>query len=109
MTVNVFSIGLKGLEGYRVQVQVRISPGKESMVVGLPDASVKESRERVIAALNQFGEDVTDQKVVVNLSPPEQKKNGPLFDLAMAIAALKELKTIKEEINQDTAFIGSCH
>jgi magnesium chelatase family protein len=42
-------------------------------VVGLPDASVKESRERVIAALSQFGEDVTDQKVVANLSPPEQK------------------------------------
>lgn len=95
MTVNVLSIGLKGLEGYRVQVQVRISPGKESMViVGLPDASVKESRERVIAALSHFGEDVTDQKVVVNLSPPEQKKNGPLFDLAIAIAALKELKVI---------------
>jgi magnesium chelatase family protein len=108
MTVNVLSIGLKGLEGYRVQVQVRISPGKESMViVGLPDASVKESRERVIAALSQFGEDVTDQKVVVNLSPPEQKKNGPLFDLAIAIAALKELKVIKEEIKLDTAFIGT--
>jgi magnesium chelatase family protein len=108
MTVNVSSIGLKGLEGYRVQVQVRISPGKESMViVGLPDVSVKESRERVIAALSHFGEDVTDQKVVVNLSPPEQKKNGPLFDLAMAIAALKELNVLKEEIRLDTAFIGT--
>jgi magnesium chelatase family protein len=108
MTVNVSSIGLKGLEGYRVQVQVRISPGKESMViVGLPDASVKESRERVIAALSHFGEDVTDQKVVVNLSPPEQKKNGPLFDLAFVVAALKELKVIKEEIKLDTAFIGT--
>jgi magnesium chelatase family protein len=110
MTVNVSSIGLKGLEGYRVQIQVRISPGKESMViVGLPDASVKESRERVLAALSHFGEDVTDLKVVVNLSPPEQKKNGPLFDLAMAIAALKELKVIKEEIKLDTAFIGTYH
>jgi magnesium chelatase family protein len=73
----------------------------------LPDASVKESRERVIAALSHFGEDVTDQKVVVNLSPPEQKKNGPLFDLAMEIAALKELNVLKEEIRLDTAFIGT--
>ena len=56
-----------------MQVEVRISPGTESMViVGLPDASVKESRERVIAALSHFGADVTDQKVVVNLSPSEQ-------------------------------------
>ncbi|MGF6953438.1 hypothetical protein QF028_005943 [Neobacillus sp. B4I6] len=48
MTVKVSSIGLKGLEGYRVQVEVRIRTGTEPMViVGMPDASVKESRERV--------------------------------------------------------------
>lgn len=58
------------------------------VVVGLPDTSVKESKERVLTALSIFDSDVTDQKVVVNLSPPEQKKNGPLFDLAMAIAPL---------------------
>jgi hypothetical protein len=82
MTVKVSSIGLKGLEGYVVQVEVRISPGTESMVIiGLPDASLKEPRERVIATLSHFAVDLTDQKVVVNLSPAEQKKNGPLFDL----------------------------
>ncbi|MEW9109043.1 MAG: YifB family Mg chelatase-like AAA ATPase [Cytobacillus gottheilii] len=108
MTVKVSSVGLKGLEGYRVQVEVRISPGTESMViVGLPDASVKESKERVISALSHFDIDVTDQKVVVNLSPSEQKKNGPLFDLAIAIAALKELNFIKEDIPKNTAFIGA--
>lgn len=108
MTKKVSSIGLKGLEGYRVQVEVRISPGTESMViVGLPDASVKESRERVIAALSHFDLDITDQKVVVNLSPSEQKKNGPLFDLAIAIAVLKELNVIKLEVPMDTAFIGA--
>lgn len=108
MTVKVSSIGLKGLEGYRVQVEARISLGTESMIiVGLPDASVKESRERVIAALSHFGADVTDQKVVVNLSPSEQKKNGPLFDLAIGIAALKELDVIKCEIPSNTAFIGA--
>lgn len=108
MTVKVSSIGLKGLEGYRVQVEVRIKTGTESMViVGMPDASVKESRERVVAALGHFDVDVTDQKVVVNLSPSEQKKNGPLFDLAIAIAALKELNMIKGEIPIDAAFIGA--
>jgi magnesium chelatase family protein len=64
MTVKVSSIGLKGLEGYRVQVEVRIKPGTESMIiVGLPDTSVKESRERVVAALGHFAVDVTDQKI----------------------------------------------
>ncbi|MEH6907547.1 magnesium chelatase domain-containing protein [Neobacillus drentensis] len=108
MTVKALSIGLKGLEGYLVQAEVRIKPGTESMViVGLPDASVKESRERVLAALGHFDVDVTDQKIVVNLSPAEQKKNGPLFDLAVAIAALKELDMIKCKILLDTVFIGA--
>jgi magnesium chelatase family protein len=108
MTVKVSSIGLKGLEGYRVQVEVKIAPATESMIIiGLPDASVKESKERVLAALSYFAVDVTDQNVVVNLLPAEQKKNGPLFDLAMAIAALKELNVIKREIPMDTAFMGA--
>jgi magnesium chelatase family protein len=108
MTVKISSIGLKGMEGYQVQVQVKISTATESMViVGLPDASVKESKERVLAAISHFGVDVTDRKIVVNLSPAEQKKNGPLFDLAMAIAALKELKVIKDDIPPKTAFIGA--
>ncbi|MFK4998673.1 magnesium chelatase domain-containing protein [Bacillus sp. N9] len=91
MAVKVSTIGLKGLEGYRVEVEVHVSTATESMViVGLPDASVKESKERVLAVLQQQECDVTDQKIVVNLSPPEQKKNGPLFDLAMVIGILKE-------------------
>ena len=75
------------------------------MIVGLPGASVKESRERVIAALNFFDMDINDQKVVVNLSPAEQKKSGPLFDLPIAVVALKELNAIKADIPLDTAFI----
>jgi magnesium chelatase family protein len=51
--------------------------------------------------------DVTDEKVVVNLLPAEQRKNGPLIDLAMAIAALKELNVIKWRIPIETAFIGA--
>ncbi|WP_459213763.1 magnesium chelatase domain-containing protein [Neobacillus niacini] len=64
------------------------------IIVGLPDTSVKESREPVVAALGHFAVDLTDQKIVINLSLSEQKKNGPLFDLAIAIAALKELNII---------------
>ena len=62
------------------------------IIVGLPDASVKESKERVSAALYSIGFPVVDSKVVINLSPAEQKKNGPLFDLPIAIGILKELK-----------------
>ena len=108
LTIKISSIGLKGLEGYRVQVEVQISKGTESMViVGLPDASVKESKERVLSAIRALDCDGADQKIVVNLSPSEQKKNGPLFDLAMAIGVLKETDYVKEEIPQDTVFIGA--
>ncbi len=107
MTVKISSIGLKGLEGYRVQVQVQASKGKESMViVGLPDACVKESKERVLSAVRTMHCDVTDYKIVVNLSPAEQKKNGSFFDLAMAIGLMKEMGEFKEKIPEDSVFIG---
>jgi magnesium chelatase family protein len=93
MTKKVSNMGLKGLEGYRIR------PGTESMViVGLLDASVKELSERVIAALSYFDMDVTDQLVVVNLSPEELKKNGPWYDLAIVIASLKELNVVTDNV-----------
>ncbi|WP_153127254.1 YifB family Mg chelatase-like AAA ATPase [Peribacillus tepidiphilus] len=108
MTVKVSSIGLKGLEGYRVQVEVQVTPGTESMViVGLPDASVKESKERVLSVVRSLECDVTNKKIVVNLSPSEQKKNGPLFDLAMTLAVLKAMGNVQEDIPTDTAFLGA--
>lgn len=108
MSVKVNSIGLKGLEGYRVQVEVQVTEGLESVViVGLPDASVKESKERVSSALHHMGYPLVDQKVVINLSPAEQKKNGPLFDLAIALGILKSIDKLKEKIPQNVAFIGA--
>ncbi|MGM0842283.1 MAG: YifB family Mg chelatase-like AAA ATPase [Bacillota bacterium] len=108
MSCKVTSIGLKGLEGYRVQVQVQVVEGMESIVVvGLPDASVKESRERVSAALRSLGFPLVDMKVVINLSPAEQKKNGPLFDLVIAIGVLKSGNFLKEEKPGDAGFIGA--
>ncbi|MGE6203842.1 YifB family Mg chelatase-like AAA ATPase [Guptibacillus hwajinpoensis] len=108
MSAKITSIGLKGLEGYRVQVEVQVTEGIEIVIiVGLPDASVKESKERVSAALYSIGFPLVDSKVVINLSPAEQKKNGPLFDLPIAIGILKELKMIREKIPQSTGFIGA--
>lgn len=77
------------------------------VIVGLPDASVKESKERVLSTLRSLECDVTDQKIVVNLSPSEQKKNGPLFDLAMAVGLLKESGHVNVVIPNTVAFIGA--
>jgi magnesium chelatase family protein len=108
MTVKICSVGLRGIEGYRVQVEVQEMPGLPSVViVGLPDASVKEAKERVIAALHSFGCDVADQKLVIHLSPPERKKQSPMFDLAMAIGILQAKEKLKGPISSDIAFFGS--
>ncbi|KGX86659.1 magnesium chelatase domain-containing protein [Pontibacillus marinus] len=107
MSAKVTCIGLKGLDGYRVQVEAEVTEGVESMVVvGLPDASVKESKERVSAAVRNLGFSLVDQKVV-NLSPGEQKKNGPLFDPAIALGVLKSGGFLKGEIPENTAYIGA--
>jgi magnesium chelatase family protein len=108
MSTKVTSIGLKGLEGYRVQVEVQVKPGLESIViVGLPDASVKESKERVAAALHSIGFPLLDMKVTINLSPAEQKKNGPLFDLAIAIGIVKAGNFMQSSVPEDAGFIGA--
>lgn len=102
------SIGLKGVEGYRVQVEVQTLDGMEAfIIVGLPDASVKESKERVSVALHSYGHQLVDQKTIVNLSPSEQKKNGPIFDLPMAIGILKSMDVIRVKIPTSTCFIGA--
>jgi len=105
---KITSNGLKGLEGYRVQVEVQVVERMETIViVGLPDASVKESKERVSAALYSMGHPLTDMKVVINLSSAEQKKNGPLFDLAIALGVLKSGDFLKENIPRDAGFLGT--
>lgn len=108
MTVKILSIGLRGLEGYRVQVEVQEVPGIAAMViVGLPDASVKEAKERVLASLYAFGCDFFDKRLVVHLSPPERKKHSPMFDLAMAIGILKAMGKLTAPASSDAAFLGS--
>ncbi|SFB19556.1 MULTISPECIES: YifB family Mg chelatase-like AAA ATPase [unclassified Bacillus (in: firmicutes)] len=108
MYSKVNSIGLKGMEGYRLVVEAQVLPGPDLFViVGLPDASVKESRERVVAALHTIGYNTISQKIIINLSPSEQKKNGPMFDLPIAISILLSLGEIKSRISDKVGFIGA--
>lgn len=108
MIAKVTTIGLKGIEGYRVQVEVQTTCGMAAfIIVGLPDASVRESKQRVSAALHSLENYLVDQKTIVNLSPSEQKKNGPLFDLPIAIGILKSMNVIDTQIDSNTGFIGA--
>jgi magnesium chelatase family protein len=108
MSSVISSIGLKGLDGYKVEVEVNLLPVQGGIsIIGLPDIAVKESKDRVLSALisNQYF--MPHQKVIVNLSPSDQRKDSPLFDLPIAIGILKEMGYFKEvEIPNTTAFLG---
>jgi magnesium chelatase family protein len=108
MAAKVTSIGLKGLEGYRVSVEVQTIEGPNSIkIVGLPDASVQESKERITAAFHSLGYTIFHKKIIVNLSPSEQKKNGPLFDMPIAIAILMSLNVVPAITSEETGFLGA--
>jgi magnesium chelatase family protein len=107
MLSNINSMSLNGLDGYLVDVQVDVTYGMPSWdIVGLPDISVKESKERVRAAIRNAGIDLPSRKIVVNLAPANTKKEGPSFDLPIAIGILIDLEFIKCDDIKDYVFIG---
>ncbi|MBI0577770.1 YifB family Mg chelatase-like AAA ATPase [Neobacillus cucumis] len=108
MSAKVTSIGLKGLEGYRVNVEVGTFVGNDSIkIVGLPDAAVKESKLRILAALRSLGYTLSGQNIIINLSPAEQKKSSPTFDLPIAVSVLLSLRELTITIPEETGFIGA--
>ncbi|SDN06138.1 YifB family Mg chelatase-like AAA ATPase [Bacillus sp. OK048] len=108
VTSSVMTVGLNGMDGYRVKVEVNTRTDKESFViVGLPDASVKESKERVWSALYERKCCIHTKKITVNLSPPEFKKTGPGYDAAMVLAVLKAIGKLDGELNEDMCIIGA--
>ncbi|MGB9781756.1 MAG: YifB family Mg chelatase-like AAA ATPase [Moorellaceae bacterium] len=89
MLAIIHSVVLVGLEGQRVRVEVDISNGLPVFdIVGLPDPSVKEARERVRAALKNSGFEFPLRRIIVNLAPGDIKKEGPIYDLPIALGIL---------------------
>ena len=81
MVVTVRSLGLTGITGYEVSVECVISGGLPAFdVVGLPDAAVKEARERVRAAVKNCGEKFPVSRITVNLAPARVRKEGTVYD-----------------------------
>ena len=86
MLAKVKSFGLSGLNGYAVDVEVDVSNGLPGIeMVGLPDAAIKESKERVRSAIKNSMFQYTYGKVTVNLAPADVRKEGPLYDLPVAL------------------------
>lgn len=111
MTTIVSCIRLKGMERYQVQVQVEVEvqlmPSIDGVsIIGLPNAAIKESKVRVRTALYANDCRIVNQKVVIHLSPAEEKKNSPFFDLAMAVGIMKESGKFSDDLPDKTAYLG---
>lgn len=101
------SYGLIGIEGYPVSVEANVSGGMPLFeVVGLPDAAVRESRERVRAALANSGFAMPFTRVIINLAPADTKKTGPVYDLPIALAVLSASGQLPPAAAGDTLFLG---
>jgi magnesium chelatase family protein len=107
MLSKVLSASIIGIEGFLVQVEIDISGGlPDFLIVGLPDTAVKESRERVKAAIKNSQLQFPTDKIIVNLAPADVKKEGPAFDLPIAIGILKATEQIKADLINETLVLG---
>ena len=107
MLSKVNSMALLGLDGYLIEVQVDVSNGMPCWeMVGLPDTSVKEAKERVKTAIKNSGYEMLSKRIVINLAPADTKKEGSIFDLPIAIGILVDLGEIKNDKLNEIAFIG---
>ena len=107
MLSKVKSMSLQGLDGFLVDVQVDVSSGMPNWeVVGLPDATVKESKERVRTAIKNSGYEFESRRIVINLAPADKRKEGSFFDLPIAIGILLDFEDIMWQNLEDTVFIG---
>lgn len=104
---KVGSCGLIGVNAYPVEIEVDISGGLPNFIlVGLPDAAINESRERVRSAIKSSNLEFPSKKIVVNLAPADTKKAGPTYDLPTAIGILAGCKVIDKNKLENLFIVG---
>src|SRR5258707_14238109 len=107
MLSRVCSAAVNGIEAYPVEVEVNAGYGDTIIViVGLPDAAVKESRDRVSTALSNSGFKFPMGRTTINLAPADVKKEGPSFDLPIAIGMLAASEQINSDQLDNFAMVG---
>jgi magnesium chelatase family protein len=107
MLAKVCSAALTGIEAYPVEVEVNAGYGDTIIViVGLPDAAVKESRDRVTTALINSGYSLPMGRMTINLAPADVKKEGPSFDLPIALGMLAASEQFETDQLQEFVAVG---
>lgn len=107
MLAAVKSFGLNGIHGYPVTIEVDAQRTVPSFdIVGLPDSAIRESRNRVRAAIKNSSYDFPPRRIIVNLAPADTKKEGSLYDLPIALGFLAATEQIDAESIKDYTIIG---
>src|SRR5256885_6540009 len=107
MLAKVCSAAVNGIEAYPVEAEVNAGYGDTLIViVGLPDAAVKESRDRVLTALQNSGFTFTFGRTTINLAPADVKKEGPSFDLPIAVGMLAASEQIETDQLDNFIIVG---
>src|SRR5512143_266892 len=107
MPARVYSCAVVGLEGVIVEVEVDYSNGLPAVIiVGLPDDAVRESRERVQTAVKNAGLNFPRHRIVVNLAPAAVRKEGPAYDLPIALGVIILSGSLPHEVVDGTLVVG---
>lgn len=106
MFARISSMGVIGMDSYMVNVEVDLGQGLPRVdIVGLPDAAVNESKNRVRAAIKNCGFKYPQSRITVNLAPADTRKEGSVYDLPILVAVLKASEQLRFDVS-DYAFIG---
>ena len=107
MLARVFTCAVVGLDGVVVEVEVDTSNGLPTIIiVGLPDAAVQESRERVQSAIKNSGLFFPRKRLTINLAPAAVRKEGPVYDLPIAVGILAATGQLSPDTLDDALIIG---
>ena len=107
MLAKINSFGLQGIKGYKVELEIDVNVGLPGIeIVGLPDASIKESKERVRSAIKNSGYLFPTKKITVNFAPADVKKEGSMYDLPVALGVLYATEQIKAKTISDYIIVG---
>ena len=106
MFVKTYNAALVGVNAQCVTVEVSVEDGSSFSIVGLPDAAVRESYERIMTATTASGYNVYGRRTVINLSPGDLRKEGTAYDLSMAVALIASTKQMKADHLEEYILLG---
>jgi magnesium chelatase family protein len=106
MLIKTFGSAVYGISATTVTVETNINPGVNFLLVGLPDSAVKESQQRIDAALKNNGYKIPGKSIVINMAPADIRKEGSAYDLTIAVGILAASEQIKASKVADYVIMG---